>query len=141
MRSGLRAILDTAADLEIVGEASDGAEAVALTRELRPAVVLMAVRMPGLDGIEATRRITTDPQNPTRALILTTYDLDQHLYDAVRAGASGFLLKTAPPGQLMEAVRAFAAGDTLLAPTTTRRLLEDFARRRRPGAGVPGELR
>ena len=132
VRSGFRMILEARDDLEVVGEAEDGAEAVSLARTLRPDVILMDVRMPALDGIEATRRIVASG-SPARVLILTTYDLDDYVYAAIRAGASGFLLKDVEPAQLVEAVRVVARGDALLAPTVTRRLLERFA------DALPGE--
>jgi DNA-binding NarL/FixJ family response regulator len=142
VRGGFRLILQTQPDIEVVGEAADGREAVARTREQRPDVVLMDIRMPGMDGLEATRRLMTT-QNPPRVLMLTTFDLDEYVYDALRAGASGFLLKDVRPEQLAEAVRAVAAGDTLLAPAITRRLVEQYLRRPPPGARTPlglGEL-
>jgi DNA-binding NarL/FixJ family response regulator len=123
----------------VVGEAGDGSEAVAIARELRPDVVLMDVRMPGVDGIEATRRLLRDGDAP-RVLMLTTFDLDEYLYEAMRAGASGFLLKDAPRDQLVGAVRTVAAGDALLAPALLRRLIEDFVRRPAPGARSRPEL-
>jgi DNA-binding NarL/FixJ family response regulator len=142
VRGGFRLILQTQPDIEVVGEAADGREAVARTREQRPDVVLMDIRMPGMDGLEATRRLMTT-QNPPRVLMLTTFDLDEYVYDALRAGASGFLLKDVRPEQLADAVRAVAAGDTLLAPAITRRLVEQYLRRPPPGARTPlglGEL-
>jgi DNA-binding NarL/FixJ family response regulator len=139
VRAGFRAIVETQDDLEVVAEAEDGAQAVDLARELRPDVVLMDVRMPGLDGIEATRRLLRDDDAP-RVLMLTTFDLDEYLYEAMKAGASGFLLKDSPRDQLIGAVRTVAAGDALLAPALVRRLVEDFVRRPPPGAGPPAEL-
>ncbi len=127
IRSGLAGMLGAQPDLTIVGEASDGAEAVRRTGELNPDVVVMDIRMPVLDGIEATRRIRDAPGAP-RILVLTTFDLDEYVYDALRAGASGFLLKDAPPGQLAEAVRTVATGDALLAPAVTKRLITRFLR-------------
>jgi DNA-binding NarL/FixJ family response regulator len=138
VRGGFRAILETQADLEVVGEAANGREALAQTREQRVDVVLMDVRMPELDGIEATRLLMREPE-PPRVLMLTTFDLDEHLYDAMKAGASGFLLKDVPREQLIDAVRVVARGDTLLAPAITRRLVERFVRRPPPGtAAAPG---
>ena len=131
VRGGFRLILQTQPDIEVVGEAADGREAVTSAQQLRPDVVLMDIRMPGMDGLEATRRLMTT-QNPPRVLMLTTFDLDEYVYDALRAGASGFLLKDRPPEELVQAVRVVAAGDALLAPTVTRRLIEEFAHR--PGA-------
>ena len=125
LRTGFRMILESEPDLEVVGEASDGAEAVTAVLRLRPDVVLMDVRMPRLDGLAATRRLT----GQTRVLILTTFDLNEYVYEALRAGASGFLLKDAPADQLVTAIRVVAAGDALLAPSITRRLIEEFARR------------
>jgi DNA-binding NarL/FixJ family response regulator len=128
-RAGLRAMLVLAGDLTVVGEATNGAEAVQLARATRPDVLLMDIRMPVMDGIEATRRIAADPDlRPVRVIILTTFDLDEHVYGALRAGASGFLLKDVPPEQLFDAIRVVAAGEALLAPTVTRRLIEEFAR-------------
>jgi DNA-binding NarL/FixJ family response regulator len=125
VRSGFRLIVETRSDLEVVGEAEDGEAAVELTRELEPDVILMDVRMPGLDGIEATRRIVA-AGSPARILVLTTFDLDEYVYAAVRAGASGFLLKDVRPGDLVEAIRLVANGNALLGPSVTRRLLERF---------------
>jgi len=139
VRAGFRAILETQADLEVVGEAQDGTEAVQLAEQLRPDVVLMDIRMPGLDGIEATRRLLREPDAP-RVLMLTTFDLDEYLYQAMKAGAGGFLLKDAPRDQLVDAVRTVAAGDALLAPALLRRLVEDYISRPAPGAAPPAEL-
>ncbi|GAA3455585.1 response regulator [Dactylosporangium matsuzakiense] len=125
VRSGFRMILEARDDLEVVGEAGDGAEAVALAARTDPDVVLMDVRMPGTDGIDATARLTAAGPRP-RVIILTTYDLDETLYAALRAGASGFLLKDVRPAELVEAVRVVARGEALLAPTATRRLLDRF---------------
>jgi DNA-binding NarL/FixJ family response regulator len=133
-RGGLRVMLDVQDDLEVVGEAEDGAQAVEEALRLRPDVVVMDIRMPRLDGIEATRRLRQHAGAPS-VLVLTTFDLDEYVYEALRAGASGFMLKDAPPGQLAEAVRTVAAGDTLLAPAVTRRLVERFVKRPSPGAG------
>ena len=131
MRGGFRMILDAEDDIEVVGEAIDGEDAIRQYRTTLPDVVVMDVRMPTMDGIEATRRLTAgDP--PARVLILTTFDLDEYVYEALRAGASGFLLKDRPPEELVAAVRVVAAGDALLAPSVTRRLVEEFARRPDP---------
>jgi DNA-binding NarL/FixJ family response regulator len=139
VRGGFRMILEAQPDIEVVGEAEDGVEAFGRTRELRPEVVLMDVRMPQLDGIEATRRIVADDL-PSRVLVLTTFDDDEIVYDALKAGASGFLLKAAPPARLVEAVRTVAAGEELLAPSVTRRLIEEYVRRPPPGTRVRAEL-
>jgi DNA-binding NarL/FixJ family response regulator len=139
VRAGFRLILEAQKDIEVVGEANDGLEAIALTRELRPDVVLMDVRMPELDGIEATRRLLRQGDD-VRILILTTFDLDEYVYEGMKAGASGFLLKDVRPEQLAEAVRIVAAGEALLAPAITRRLIEQFVRRPPPGSGVPTQL-
>jgi DNA-binding NarL/FixJ family response regulator len=127
VRTGFALILNAEPDLEVVGEAADGGEAVSLADELKPDVVLMDVRMPGIDGIEATRRVTS-ALPATKVLMLTTFDLDEYVVSAFRAGASGFLLKTAPRDQLVAAVRTVHAGEALLAPMSTRRLLEQFTR-------------
>jgi DNA-binding NarL/FixJ family response regulator len=128
MRTGFRMILDAQPDIEVVGEAIDGTDAIRLYERLVPDVVVMDVRMPTLDGIEATRRLTGFDA-PARVLILTTFDLDEYVYEALRAGASGFLLKDRPPEELVAAVRVIAAGEGLLAPSVTRRLIEEFAKR------------
>jgi DNA-binding NarL/FixJ family response regulator len=125
-RMGLRMVIDAEPDLDVVGEAADGEQAVSAVDELHPDVVVMDVRMPGTDGISATERIVAAHPG-SRVLILTTFDLDQYVLDGVRAGASGFLLKDAAPGALVEAIRTVARGDAVLAPTATRRLLERFA--------------
>ena len=125
-RLGFRAVIETQPDLEVVGEAGDGAQAVAMTRALRPDVVLMDVRMPVLDGIEATRRIV-ESRAEARVLVVTTFDLDEYVYAALRAGASGFLLKDVPPPDLLTGVRAVAAGDAMVSPGVTRRLIDAFA--------------
>ena len=137
VRLGFSAVLAAQDDLEVVGDASDGAEAVEAARRLRPDVVVMDVRMPVMDGIEATRRITAI-DDPPRVLVLTTFDLDEYVYDALRAGASGFLLKDAPAERLADAVRVVAAGEALLAPSVTRRLIAELAARRSaaPAASV-----
>jgi len=133
VRGGLRLILDAEPDIEVVAEAADGHEAVARAIETKPDLVLMDIRMPALDGIEATRRLLAELPE-TRVLILTTFDLDDYVVDAFRAGASGFLLKTAPPPQLVAAVRTVQEGDALLAPSSTRKLIEQAAR---PPSGAP----
>jgi DNA-binding NarL/FixJ family response regulator len=127
VRAGFRMILETQADIQVVGEAGDGVEAVAATRRLQPDVVLMDIRMPNLDGLQATKQIMA-PGSGSRVLILTTFDLDEYVYQALAAGASGFLLKNAPPEQLISAVRVIDAGDGLLAPQVTRRVIEQFTR-------------
>jgi DNA-binding NarL/FixJ family response regulator len=127
VRGGFRMILRAEPDLEVVGEAADGAEAVALAGELDPDVVLMDVRMPNVDGIEATRRIIDGREDAPRVLVLTTFDLDDYVYEALRAGASGFLLKDAPEEQLVSGIRIVADGGSLFAPAVTRRLIERFA--------------
>jgi len=128
VRTGFRMILEAEQDIEVVGEAGDGTEAVAEARRLTPDVVLMDVRMPELDGIEATRRLLANGVGETKVVMLTTFDMDEYVYDALRAGASGFLLKDVPPEQLVAGIRAVASGDALLAPTITRRLIEEFVR-------------
>jgi DNA-binding NarL/FixJ family response regulator len=137
MRTGFRMILDAQEDVEVVGEAIDGADAIRRFEKLEPDVVVMDVRMPTMDGIEATRRLSA-LERPARVLILTTFDLDEYVYEALRAGASGFLLKDRPPEELVAAVRVIAAGEALLAPSVTRRLIEEFARR--APAAKPAEL-
>lgn len=128
VRSGFRLILESEPDLHIVGEAADGREALRLARERDPDVVLMDVQMPVMDGLEATERLA-DLDDPPRVLILTTFERDDYVFAALRNGASGFILKNAPPEQLLDAVRVVAAGDALLAPSVTRRMVEEFARR------------
>ncbi|HEV2092926.1 MAG TPA: response regulator transcription factor [Rubrobacter sp.] len=128
VRTGFRVILDSEPDIEVVGEAGDGREAIEATRQHNPDVVLMDIRMPHLDGLEATRKIVTDPEEGPRVLILTTFDLDEYVYEALRSGASGFLLKDGPAEQLISAVHVVARGDALLAPQITRRLIAEFAR-------------
>ena len=129
VRAGFKMILDAEDDIEVVGEAVDGVQAVDMARRLKPDVVLMDIRMPELDGIEATRRVvaTRDDDAPTRVIMLTTFDLNEYVYEALRAGASGFLLKDVPPEQLAEGIRIVAGGEALLAPSITRRLIEEFA--------------
>jgi DNA-binding NarL/FixJ family response regulator len=131
IRTGFRMILAAEPDIEVAGEATTGAEAVALTRELHPDVVLMDIRMPDLDGLEAARRILADGvggDEPPRILMLTTFDRDEYVYEALRAGASGFLLKDTPPEQLVDAIRVVAAGEALLSPSVTRRVIAEFVK-------------
>jgi DNA-binding NarL/FixJ family response regulator len=142
VRSGFTMLLSGEPDIEVVGEASNGAEAVALAASEHPDVMLMDVRMPVMDGLEATRRISGDPSlASTRVVILTTFDLDEYVHDALRAGASGFLLKDTLPVDLLNAVRVVAAGDALIAPKITRRLIEEFARLPEPGSPRAGAAR
>ena len=144
VRAGFCVLVDAAPDLEVVGEAADGAAAVEAARAARPDVVLMDVRMPGMDGIEATRRILSAPEGgSTRVLMLTTFELDEYVYAALRAGASGFLLKDTPPEDLLDAIRVVAEGNALLAPSVTKRLIAEFAARVEPpapSAEVLGQL-
>ncbi|MET8749600.1 response regulator transcription factor [Streptomyces sp. NPDC004667] len=135
VRSGLRVLIADTADLEVVAEAGTGADAVALAAEHVPDVVVMDIRMPGMDGIEATRRITARPGAP-RILVLTTFDEDEHVYGALRAGASGFAVKDMALDDILAAIRVVAAGDSLIAPGVTRRLIADFVRTPQPGAGA-----
>jgi DNA-binding NarL/FixJ family response regulator len=139
VRAGLRTILESQPDMRVVGEAADGAEAVALTNALEPRVVMMDIRMSALDGIKATRRLT-ESATSARILVLTTYGLDQYVYEALRAGAAGFLLKTDPPDRIVDAVRIVDAGDALLFPETTRRLIERFLASPPPHAPRPAAL-
>ncbi len=139
VRESFAVLLDLEPDIEVVGQASDGEQAVAAARRLHPDVVVMDIRMPNLDGVEATRRVLADPVAP-RVLILTTFDADEYLYDAMKAGASGFLLKDVRRGQLAEAVRTVMAGEALVAPQLTRRLIEHFCRRRPRGETPPAAL-
>jgi DNA-binding NarL/FixJ family response regulator len=133
VRTGFRLFLETQDDLEVVGEAGDGEEAIELARELRPDVILMDIRMPRMDGVEATARLTAARiEPPPRVLVLTTFDLDEYVFGALRAGAAGFLLKDAPRERLLEAIRVVHGGDALLSPSITRRLIEDFATRTDP---------
>ena len=142
VRAGFRAILETRADIKVVGEAVDGHDAVDLARRRRPDVVLMDVKMPGLDGLQATRRILeASPAAPIAVLILTTFDLDEYVYEALRAGASGFLLKDAPPEQLIDAIHTLAAGEALIAPAITKRLIARFARTVPPSRAAAGGAR
>ena len=140
VRTGFRMILEAEPDIEVVGEAGDGVQAIEEVRRLEPDVVLMDVRMPELDGIEATRRLLANGAGTTKVVMLTTFDMDEYVYDALRAGASGFLLKDVPPEQLIDGIRAVANGDALLAPSVTRRLIEEFVRsapsRTEPPAGL-----
>jgi DNA-binding NarL/FixJ family response regulator len=133
VRGGFRMVIDERADLELVGEAADGEQAVELARQLDPDVILMDIRMPRLDGVEATRRLV-DSDSRSRILVLTTFDLDEYVYAAVRAGASGFLLKDVEPSELIDAIRVVAAGNTLFGPTATRHLVERFAHLPDPAA-------
>jgi DNA-binding NarL/FixJ family response regulator len=128
VRAGFRKLLESAPDVEVVGEAADGEQAVEQTRRLRPTLVLMDIRMPRLDGIEATRRLAADAPG-ARVLMLTTFGLDEYVYEALRAGASGFMLKDAPPEELLAAVEVIARGDALIAPAITRTVIEEFVRR------------
>jgi DNA-binding NarL/FixJ family response regulator len=140
VRAGFVKLLETEDDMQVVGEAGDGSEAIDKSAATTPDVVLMDIRMPQLDGIEATRRIRLQPK-PPRVVILTTFDLDEYVFDALKAGASGFLLKDAPADQLVGGVRLVASGEALLAPSITRRLIEEFAKRPpRPAAEGPAEL-
>jgi DNA-binding NarL/FixJ family response regulator len=135
VRAGFRKLLESAPDVEVVGEAADGREAIDEARRLRPSLVLMDIRMPRVDGIEATRRLTSDGEG-VRVLILTTFGLDDYVYEALRAGASGFMLKDAPPEELLAAVEVVARGDALIAPAVTRSVIEEFVRRS-PAQGPP----
>jgi DNA-binding NarL/FixJ family response regulator len=141
VRGGFRMILEAQDDLQVVGEAADGQQALAHVRELAPDVVLMDIRMPVMDGLEATRRLVSGDPMPPKVVMLTTFDLDEYVYEAMKAGASGFLLKTAPPSELAAAVRAVVGGEVLLAPPITRRLVEQFVRRPPPGHDLPPSLR
>jgi DNA-binding NarL/FixJ family response regulator len=137
VRTGLRMILDVEPDLEVVGEAADGNQALLVTQDTHPDVVLMDVRMPGMDGLEATRRLLVGGDRDPRVIILTTFDLDDYVYEALRAGASGFILKDMPPEQLVAAIHTVANGDALLAPAITRRLIEAFVQRAPDRARTP----
>jgi len=140
VRAGFRRLLESEAEIDVVGEASSGRETIDAALGLRPDIVLMDIRMPELDGIEATRRILASPRSRCRVIILTTFDLDEYVYDALRAGASGFLLKDTPPEQLIHAIHTVALGDALLAPSITRRLVGEFAHRPAPHNGIPARL-
>ncbi len=138
VRAGFRALLDAQPGIEVVGEASDGVHAVRLAAQTDPDVILMDIRMPGMDGLEATRRIAADPDRAgTRIVILTTFELDEYVFEALRGGASGFLVKDTEPVELTHAVRAVAAGDALLSPSVTRRLIAEFAARAKEPAPSP----
>ncbi len=141
VREGFRLILETQADIRVVGEADDGAAAIDAAIRLTPDVVLMDIRMRGMDGLEAARKILSRMAQPPKVVMLTTFDYDEYVYDALKAGASAFLLKDSPPEQLAAAVRVVARGDALLHPAITRRLIADFARRPTPRGGPPPELR
>jgi DNA-binding NarL/FixJ family response regulator len=136
VRAGFRMIVESQPDMQVAGEAADGQEAIDLVKREKPDVVLMDIRMPRMDGLEATRQVASK----TRVVILTTYELDEYVFDALSAGASGFLLKAAPPEDLIRAIREVASGDALLAPSVTRRLIEEFAKRPEPSARKPKEL-
>lgn len=138
VRAGFRLILEAEEDFEVIGEAGDGEEAVMTTQRLQPTVALMDVQMPKLDGLEATRRIAKNPTIRTRVLILTTFERDDYVFEALRAGASGFMLKNAAPEDLVRAVRIVAAGEALLAPSITRRVIEDYAQRSAPNKNAAG---
>jgi DNA-binding NarL/FixJ family response regulator len=141
IRSGLRVLLDADDDIAVVGEAPDGEEALDQARSLRPDVILMDIRMPGLDGVEATRRIVADPElGDVRVLILTTFESDEYVFEALRAGASGFLIKEAEPEELLKGVRTVAGGDSLLSPSVTGRLIAEFATLPRHGRPSAAEL-
>jgi DNA-binding NarL/FixJ family response regulator len=140
VRAGFRMILEAELDLHVVAEAKDGAEAVKAARNSRPEIVLMDIRMPTMDGLEATRQIIAASRQPPRVLMLTTFDLDEYVFDALHAGASGFLLKDVPPEQLVAGIRIVAEGDSLLSPSVTRRLIESFIRERPQAPEPPPEL-
>lgn len=141
LRAGVRALLDAEDDLEVVGEAGDGEAAIALARAERPDVMLMDIRMPGVDGLEATRRIVADPElAAVKVLVLTTFEIDEYVFEALRAGAAGFLLKDAEPEDIVRAVRVVAEGESLLAPSVTRRVVETFARGAAPTGPAASNL-
>ncbi len=137
VRGGISLVLEAAGDIEVVGEAADGSEAVRIVRAVRPDIVLLDVHMPTMHGLEAARHILDDRTGETRVIMLTTFDRDEYVYTAMKAGASGFLLKSTPPEELTRSIRLIAAGDTQLAPALTRRLVEDFVRRPPPGQTLP----
>jgi len=139
VRDGLRAIIELEDDLEVVGEAANGTDAVAAARDLQPDIALVDIQMPEMDGVEATRRLLALP-TPPRVLVLTTFDRNEYVYESMRAGASGFLLKDVRRGQLTDAIRTIVAGETLLAPTITRRLIEQFCRQPSSSGGTPRQL-
>jgi len=139
VRGGFRALLDAQADISVVGEAGDGEEAVRLALDLHPDVVLMDIRMPGVDGLAATKRIVDEPRlTGVKVVILSTFDLDEYVFEAIRVGANGFLVKDTEPAELLRAVRAVVAGDGLLSPSVTRRLIEEFATRAKEPVDLPG---
>ncbi len=138
VRAGFVMILETEPGIDVVGEAGTGAEAVRVVADVRPDVVLMDIRMPGMDGLEAARAIQAEVADPPRIIVLTTFGIDDYVFEALRSGASGFLLKDTPPDDLVAAIRVVAAGDALLAPSITRRLIEEFAHRPEPPAPPPG---
>jgi RNA polymerase sigma factor (sigma-70 family) len=140
VRGGFRMILESQDGIEVVGEADDGRRAVAEAERLRPDVVVMDIQMPGTDGVAATREILTRLADPPRVLVVTTFDIDDYVYEALRAGASGFLLKNSPPEELARAIRVVAAGESLLSPSITRRLIEDVARRPRTASAATPAL-
>lgn len=143
IRAGFRMILEAEEDIEVIGESANGAQALDSVKRLKPNVVLMDIRMPEMDGIEATRRIveaTAESEEPVRVLMLTTFELDEYVYDALRAGASGFLLKDVPADQLVEGIRLVASGEALLAPSVTRRLISEFSRVAPAERGTPPDL-
>ena len=138
VRAGFRALLDSEEDLEVVGEATDGEDAIRIARTAKPDVVLMDIRMPGMDGLQATRTIAADETlKEVRVIILTTFDLDEYVFEALRAGASGFLVKSTEPAELVHAVRVVAAGDALLSPGVTKRLVQEFAQRAKEPGSTP----
>jgi DNA-binding NarL/FixJ family response regulator len=140
VRGGFRVLVDSAPDLQVVGEAADGEQAVALALSTRPDVVLMDIRMPVMDGLEATRRILSQEAGDVRVLVLTTFDLDEYVFSALRLGASGFLLKDTPPKELLQGIRTIAAGEALLSPQVMRRMIEQFVAQPGPGAPAPAQL-